>query len=216
MQESLYLLGERSAVLQQPAPATLACQRRIWWVAERLREAGHTDVVPGMNNLTLIFDPDRLDACEVLAQLKRLWRAAGRAIPTPRQVVIPVCYGGESGPDLGQVARYTGLNEAQVVATHSRTDYTVFFLGFQPGFAYLGGLPATLATPRLTMPRLCVPAGSIGIGGEQTGIYPAASPGGWQLIGRTEVSLFDPEQASPSLLLPGDTVRFAPTGGPYA
>jgi KipI family sensor histidine kinase inhibitor len=110
------------------------------------------------------------------------------------------------------VARQSGLAREEVVRLHQSGEYTVFFLGFQPGFAYLGGMDRRLATARRKEPRLAVPAGSLAIGGEQTGIYPSASPGGWQLIGRTSVALFDPARDPPSLLLPGDSVRFVDIG----
>lgn len=206
-----FLLGERAVVLEAPPPATLACQRRIWWLADTLRAQGEfIDIVPGMNNLTVVLDPARHDGAAVLDQLMALWQQAGSVVLPQRRVDIPVHYGGEHGPDLAAVAAHCGLSEQEVIARHSAARYTVFFLGFQPGFAYLGGLPATLATPRRAEPRLTVPAGSVGIGGEQTGIYPAASPGGWQLIGHTSLQLFDPQREPPSLLLPGDRVRFVP------
>ncbi|SCK11889.1 5-oxoprolinase subunit PxpB [Vogesella sp. LIG4] len=204
-----HLLGERAVVLNSPPPATLACQRRIWWLADTLRTQGDfIDIVPGMNNLTVILDPARHDGAAVLDQLMALWQQASSAVLPQRRVNIPVHYGGEHGPDLAAVAAHCGLSEQEVIARHSAARYTVFFLGFQPGFAYLGGLPPALATPRRAEPRLAVPAGSVGIGGEQTGIYPATSPGGWQLIGRTTLALFDPQREPPSLLLPGDRVRF--------
>ncbi|KMN82091.1 allophanate hydrolase [Chromobacterium sp. LK11] len=206
-----YLLGERAAVLESVRPADLACQRRIWWLAQTLTgAAGLIDVVPGMNNLTLIFDPDADDGEAWLERLRRGWTQAEEAEPRVRRVEVPVRYGGRHGPDLAAVAAHAGLSEEAVVAAHASVDYVVYFLGFQPGFAYLGGLPERLATPRRAEPRLAVPAGSVGIGGAQTGIYPAVSPGGWQIIGRTELTLFDPRREQPSLLLPGDSVRFAP------
>ena len=119
-----------------------------------------------------------------------------------------MCYGGEHGPDLQVVADHAGLSVEEVVRRHAGAEYVVFFIGFQPGFAYLGGLDPTLHTPRRDAPRLEVPAGSVAIGGAQTGIYPAASPGGWQLIGRTASTLFDPARNPPALLQPGDRVRF--------
>lgn len=212
-----FLLGEHAVVLEAPPPATLACQRRIWWLADTLRAQGvFIDIVPGMNNLTVLPDPARQDIGEIPAQLMALWQqAADKALPQ-RQVEIPVHYGGEYGPDLATVAAHCGMSEQQVIHRHSAAQYTVFFLGFQPGFAYLGGLPAALATPRRAEPRLRVPAGSVGIGGEQTGIYPASSPGGWQLIGRAALQLFDPQREPPSLLLPGDSVRFIPQEAPNA
>lgn len=212
-----YLLGERAAVLAVDAPAELACQRRIWWLANQLRGRPELmDIVPGMNNLTVVFDPLASDGTTVLAELEQLWRGADEASFTPREVLIPVRYGGVAGPDLDDVARHTGLSPDEVIARHSGADYIVFFLGFQPGFAYLGGLPEALATPRRAEPRLAVPAGSVAIGGSQTGIYPAAAPGGWHLIGRTALALFDPRRDPPTLLLPGDRVRFAPEEAHHA
>jgi KipI family sensor histidine kinase inhibitor len=132
----------------------------------------------------------------------------------PRTIEIPVSYGGDAGPDLTTVARHCGLSEHDVIERHAGGDYTVYCLGFQPGFAYLGGLDDTLATPRRPEPRLSVPAGSVCIGGVQTGIYPAATPGGWQIIGRTALRLFDPLRDPPTLLQAGDRIRFLPVEGP--
>ena len=120
-------------------------------------------------------------------------------------MTIPVCYGG-TGPDLAFVAKHTGLTEAEVIRRHTGRDYRIYMLGFLPGFPYLGGLDPGLFTPRLQNPRTAIPAGSVGIGGEQTGIYPVASPGGWQLIGRTPLDLFDPER--PPRYAAGDRIRF--------
>jgi len=128
-----------------------------------------------------------------------------------RTVEIPVRYGGQDGPDLEDVARVHGLSPPDVAELHAGATYRVLFLGFAPGFAYLGGLPPNLVTPRKATPRPRVPAGSVGIAGEQTGVYPRSMPGGWQLIGRTETRLWDPTQPSPALLAPGDRVRFVPT-----
>lgn len=119
-------------------------------------------------------------------------------------------YGGAAGPDLDDVAQHCGLRPREVVELHASVDYVVWFLGFQPGFPYLGGLPERLASPRRAEPRLVVPAGSVGIGGSQTGIYPLPTPGGWQLIGHTPLPLFDPTRKTPVLLAPGDIVRFVP------
>ncbi|MFZ6750373.1 5-oxoprolinase subunit PxpB [Undibacterium sp. Ren11W] len=206
---SFYLLGESAAVIQTCAPVSLFCQRRLWSLAQQLRAIGsYREVVPGMNNLTLVFDPDLTSGAEQLALLADLWERSEAQDFSSRSVQIAVTYGGEFGPDLELVAEHTGLSPEQVIVEHTAADYMVYFLGFQPGFAYLGGLPPALATPRRAVPRLSVPAGSVGIGGMQTGIYPAASPGGWQLIGRSSMSLFNPELAQPSLLQPGDLVRF--------
>lgn len=123
---------------------------------------------------------------------------------------IPVCYGGELGPDLPEVAAAHGLSEEEVVEIHASADYLVYMLGFAPGFAYLGGLPKRIATPRRRTPRLSIPAGTVGIAGDQTGVYPIATPGGWQLIGRTPDPLFLPDAMPPALLRAGDIVRFRP------
>lgn len=130
--------------------------------------------------------------------------------PPSRTVVIPVCYGGEFGPDLEEVARFHGMTEDEVIAIHAQGRYRVYMIGFAPGFAYLGGLSPEIATPRRATPRTHVPAGSVGIAGNQTGVYPLATPGGWQIIGRTPLALFRPHHEEPSLLRAGDIVQFCP------
>lgn len=141
---------------------------------------------------------------------ERVMESSARPEISPRTVVFPVCYGGEFGPDLDDVAARNGLTAAEAVALHAGTEYRVYLLGFTPGFPYLGGLSPRLATPRRVTPRMLVPAGAVGIAGNQTGIYPRPSPGGWQLIGRTPRQLFNPAWDPPALLQPGDRVRFAP------
>ena len=128
----------------------------------------------------------------------------------PRTVEVPVCYGGDFGPDLTRVATQAKLSLEEVVKRHAKAEYRVHLIGFAPGFPYLGGLPKELVTPRHTKPRMEVPAGSVGIGGEQTGIYPQVTPGGWNLIGRTPLRLFRPEDDPPVLLQAGDIVKFRP------
>jgi inhibitor of KinA len=130
--------------------------------------------------------------------------------PPPKESVIPVCYGGEYGPDIAFVAEHNHVGIDDVIRLHSEHSYPIYMLGFSPGFPFLGGLSEKLHTPRLTSPRTRVPAGSVGIANNQTGIYPIASPGGWQLIGRSPVRLFDPERPNPFLLRAGDTLRFEP------
>jgi inhibitor of KinA len=132
------------------------------------------------------------------------------AEPGGRLVRVPACYGGEFGPDLEEVSRHQGLDPEEVIALHSGATYRVYMLGFTPGYPYLGGLPARLAMPRLNVPRQLVKAGSIGIAGVQTGIYPVASPGGWRIIARTPLRLFDPSAATPFLFAAGDRVQFEP------
>ncbi|MBO9648327.1 MAG: 5-oxoprolinase subunit PxpB [Variovorax sp.] len=205
----LHPLGEAALVCELPPPATLARQQQFWALAaEAVRWHGVREVLPGMNNLTLLFDPEQIDGVELEVQVLSAWPQLGAAAVEGRRIEIPVIYGGESGPDLADVAAHTKLSAAEVVRRHSEGDYVVYLLGFLPGFAFMGGLAPELATPRRPAPRVAVPTGSVGIGGEQTGIYPLVSPGGWNLIGRTSVPLFDPTAEAPTLLRPGDRVRF--------
>ncbi|MDR7295356.1 KipI family sensor histidine kinase inhibitor [Pelomonas aquatica] len=210
---SLHPLGEAALCCTLPAPpsfeTSLAQQQRIWQLAAGLAKvAGVQELIPGMNNLTLVFDPLRTEAAALEQAVQALWAKPPRRRQLGRVVEIPVRYGGEAGPDLADVAAHCGMTADEVVRRHTAADYVVYFIGFQPGFAYLGGLDEALHTPRRSEPRVAVPAGSVGIGGAQTGIYPLATPGGWQLIGRTALALFDPLAEPPTLLAPGDRVRF--------
>jgi KipI family sensor histidine kinase inhibitor len=171
---------------------------------------GLLNLHPAYASLLVEFDPRARDHAQVealvLQCLERQAAAAGEE--PPRLIEIPVRYGGEFGPDLEDVARHTGLTPERVVEMHAAAGYLVYFLGFAPGFAYLGGLPPELATPRLSAPRKRVPAGSVAIGGNQTGMYPIESPGGWRIIGHTDAKLFDPNAEEPVLLRMGDRLRF--------
>jgi inhibitor of KinA len=173
--------------------------------------AGVRNLHPAYRSLLIKFDPLKLGHAELeeilLAYIARMERVA---LPEPRLVEIPVCYGGEYGPDLKHVADLHKLTEDVAIELHSSTDYIVYFLGFAPGFAYLGELPKALLTPRLATPRRSVPAGSVGIAGGQTGVYPIVTPGGWRLLGRTPLKMFQPDRAEMSLLTIGDRVRFVP------
>jgi KipI family sensor histidine kinase inhibitor len=171
---------------------------------------GFREAVPTYRSLLVTYDPGGIRFADVRAHL--LERAAATAEPEePGPLLrVPVLYGGEAGPDLAEVARTLRLSEAEVVARHSAAEYTAFMLGFRPGFAYLGPLPESLSLPRLSTPRVRVPAGSVGIAGRQTGIYPVVSPGGWRLLGRTVLRPYDPTREPPSLLAPGHRVRFEP------
>jgi len=205
----LHSLGEAGLLCELPGPATLPQQQLIWALAqEAVQWRGVREVLPGMNNLSLLFDPGQIDGVELEMQVLSAWPQLSASSIEGRDIEIPVAYGGEFGPDLADVAAHTGLTPAEVVRRHSEGAYVVYLLGFLPGFAFMGGLAPELATPRRTEPRMAVPAGSVGIGGEQTGVYPLVSPGGWQLIGRTSRVLFDPRAAEPTLLRPGDRVRF--------
>lgn len=170
---------------------------------------GVRDVVPTYNAVTVHFDPLAIDRLVLNAELERLAAATPVAADTdPRTVEIPVTYGGPAGPDLSAVAEFAKCSEAEVVRLHTDVRYRVYMLGFLPGFAYMGSVPRQIAMPRLDTPRVRVAAGSIGIAGEQTGIYPCDTPGGWRIIGRTSSKVFDAERAEPSLLKAGDYVTF--------
>ncbi|MCC3717339.1 5-oxoprolinase subunit PxpB [Rouxiella badensis] len=206
-----YLLGERAVVLELEPPVSLASQQRIWGLSQRLaQDASVKEVIPGMNNLTVILAEPQHSALDAIERLQTWWEESQAFEPESRLVEIPVVYGGKGGPDLEGVASHNGMTARQVVECHSGAEYIVYFLGFQPGFPYLGGMPEALTTPRHAEPRLSVPAGTVGIGGSQTGIYPLITPGGWQLIGHTSQPMFDPKSRLPTLLRPGDRVRFLP------
>lgn len=195
--------------------ATLS--RRIAGLVTALDElgiAGVCDLVPAYTSLTVLVDPVRVDLSALRDHITRLWRVAldqeTEQERPRREVCLPVLYGGAYGPDLLDVARHTGLTPDDIAGRHADARYVVGALGFAPGFAFLIGLPPALATPRRRTPRLRIPAGSVGIGGQQTGVYALATPGGWSLIGRTPVTLFDHSWEPASLLATGDVVRFAP------
>jgi KipI family sensor histidine kinase inhibitor len=172
---------------------------------------GVVNLHPAFASVLIDFDPRRSTHSEIeqLAR-ERIADAAERPAESSRTVEIPVRYGGEAGPDLEDVARHTGLAAERMVEIFAAAEYFVYFIGFSTCFPYLGGLPPELATPRLAAPRKHVPAGSVAIGGAQAGLYPLASPGGWRIIGRTDLRLFDPEGAPPGLLRMGDLIRFLP------
>lgn len=177
--------------------------------AEPIR--GVTEWVPGYAVVTVYYRPWTIGYDELCCALEEYVRAGTDApLPVARRVEIPVCYGGEWGPDLDEVAAAQGLTGAQVIARHTAPSYLVYFLGFLPGFPYLGGLDPFLATPRRATPRPRVLGGSVGIAGAQTGVYPLETPGGWQIIGRTPLRLYDPDRQPPALLAAGDHVQFVP------
>jgi len=164
---------------------------------------------PAYCSLLVTFDACAVDHVEVEATMRRYeQRAEKMRLPKPRTVEIHVCYGGEFGPDLDELAATHRLTPAKVIELHTSCNYHAYFLGFSPGFAYLGDLPAELATPRLATPRKKVPAGSVGIAGKQTAVYPFATPGGWRLIGRTPLALFRADREPMEMLSVGDRVRF--------
>lgn len=185
--------------------------RKLLRLLELEPVAGVRNLHPAYCSVLVKFDALRWQHEKLQEVLERyLARLDAVTLPEPHRVEIPVCYGGEHGPDLKDVSATLGLTPAQVIELHSSTNYLVYFLGFVPGFAYLGELPKELVTPRLATPRRKVPAGSVGIAGHQTGVYPCATPGGWRLLGRTPVSMFRSDRNGLSLLSIGDRVRFTP------
>jgi inhibitor of KinA len=169
------------------------------------------NIQPAYTSLMLTFDPCLTDHAEVEAAVRR-FQARAEKMPhrKPRLIEIPVCYGGEFGPDLDDVADLCRLRKSEVIKLHTSQNYFAYFLGFVPGFAYLGDLPDSLATPRLDSPRKKVPRGSVGIAGRQTGVYPFATPGGWRLIGRTRLPIFQTKRKPMNAISVGDEVRFKP------
>jgi len=185
--------------------------RELLMLADEAGLEGVTDLIPSYNELMICIDPLLPGAREVERSFQDFWKQAGSSpVPPPMLVKIPVLYGGEWGPDLEELSKMKGLSPEEVIRMHSSVDYLVYMLGFNPGFCYLGGLEKRLVTPRKTTPRLKIPAGSVGIAGSQTGIYPQESPGGWQLIGRTPLAMFDPAREPVFLAAMGDYIRFVP------
>lgn len=181
---------------------------------EARRPAWLRELVPAYASLALQVDAAAVGPdADAVAFVRRWWQAQdfdahGEADVDAATLEVPVCYGGEFGPDLSDLAVHAGMTEDEIVERHQAGDYRVAMLGFAPGFPYLLGLDPRLAMPRLDTPRLRVAAGSVGIGGAQAGIYPREGPGGWRLLGRTPLRLFDPARAAPSLLVPGQRLRF--------
>jgi inhibitor of KinA len=205
--------GDRSLVVELGDEISPDINRRIRDLVlaiEHRRIAGVVDLVPTYRSLLVYCDPLRVSLTELEREIAGLERHLGETpLPPPKVVEIPTCYGGWFGPDLEFVASHCKLTPDEVVRVHTGADYLVYMMGFTPGFTYLGGMSERIATPRLKTPRTLIPAGSVGIAQQQTGIYPVDSPGGWQLIGRTPVRLFDPQRDPPVVVEAGDYVRFA-------
>lgn len=208
-------LADDAWLLQLGSAIDESTNARVHALSARLRAAALPwlrDLVPAYTSLGVFFDPTLIEANEVrdclLQHLDQLAGDTGAATRDGHTIEIPVAYGGEFGPDLIDAATELGLSPEALVQRHAAATYTVAMIGFAPGFPYLSGLDPALALPRLATPRTQVAAGSVAIGGAQTGIYPRASPGGWRLLGRTPLRLFDPQREAPALLAPGDRVRF--------
>lgn len=221
-------LGDSAVVVTLGAgidEPTLARVRALAAALEQDCPPGIVDIVPAYATVTVFYDVEAWGGasvtpyervCRLIAEraekLASRWpellRLGKAGADVAAAVEIPVCYGGEFGPDLAEVAQHCKLAPEAVVSQHAGADYFVQAVGFAPGFCYLGGLPVTLRTPRRPSPRLAVPAGSVGIGWEQTGVYPLTSPGGWQIIGRTPLAMFRVDRTPPALVRVGDRVKF--------
>jgi inhibitor of KinA len=204
--------GDAAWLVEWPARIDDEVNSRAVLLADRARrlDPAVRDAVVGYCSTTIYFDPLRIDGTKLeidLHQIASTLPAATQATPG-QEVSVDVCYGGEFGPDLADVAMRAGISEADVVALHTGRTYRVYVVGFIPGFPYMASLDERLALPRRTSPRLRVPAGSVAIAAGQTGIYPRETPGGWHLIGRTRLKPFDSSRADPFLFSPGDRVRF--------
>ena len=209
--------GDQAVLVELGDEISPETNARVHSLARAIEEAGVSgvvDLIPAYDSLLVQYDSTSVSMGDLHTRIVELDSGPGRAAEGGRVVELPVLYGGEHGPDIERVAEHAGMPVDEVISLHSGTDYLVYMLGFTPGFPYLGGLDDRLATPRVATPRLEIPAGSVGIAESQTGVYPLTSPGGWNIIGRTPLSLFDPTREPPSLLAPGDLVRFVPLDGP--
>ena len=206
--------GDKALVVELGDSITPEINRKVRGLLAAIENQGIpglVDLVPSYRSLLVYYDPLCLSLPELEELLSALEQNLDQAdLKAPRVVEIPTLYGGEYGPDIGQVAKHNGLALEEVIRIHSGAEYLVYMMGFTPGFPYMGGMSERIATPRLQTPRTAIPAGSVGIAEQQTGVYPIESPGGWQLIGRTPVQLFDPQREPPVVVTVGDYIRFAP------
>ncbi|MDR7073243.1 5-oxoprolinase subunit PxpB [Fictibacillus barbaricus] len=219
MDFTLEPLGDTAVIIELGTDINLDTHQKVKTVSKALDENLYDwmiEYVPGFTTVSVFYDPmkinsEKLPYENVAKQLISLLKNLNAGEDTEARVVtIPVCYGGEFGPDLEEVAEHNGLTPEEVIEIHSNGDYLVYMIGFAPGFPYIGGMSEKIAAPRRKDPRLKIPAGSVGIAGKQTGVYPIETPGGWQLIGKTPRALFLPNGESPSLLKAGDKIKFEP------
>ena len=215
MQKILFLTaGDSSLLIEFGKEISPEINQKITATVQLMREQhieGVVDVIPAFCSLLINYDPRVVSYDEIKERMQALVKIDAKAGEQKRRIFeIPVCYGGEYGPDIGNIAEHAGLSEEEVIRIHSSRDYLIYMLGFLPGFTYLGGLDERIHTPRLANPRLKINAGSVGIAGSQTGIYPLDSPGGWQLMGMTPVKTYDPDREVPILVQAGDYIRFVP------
>lgn len=204
--------GDKAVVVEfgnEINPQTNRKVRNLYLALKKAGPEGVEDLIPTYRSLLVFYDPVKILYQELIDQLKEMEKVmADLETSKPRITLLPVVYGGQYGPDLEDAARHNNLIQDEVVRIHTQTDYLVYMLGFTPGFPYLGGMSQKIATPRLKIPRKSIPAGSVGIADKQTGVYPIESPGGWRIIGRTPVKLYDPYHEPPVLLSAGEYIRF--------
>lgn len=192
------------------SPENNSLVRALAAAISRASIPGVVGTIPTYASLLVNYDPTVVRFAELCSIIASLDYSTGKSTAPSFCYTIPVCYGGEYGEDLGDVASYAGLSVEETIERHSAVCYRIYMLGFLPGFAYLGGLDEAIACPRLPSPRKVISPGSVGIGGNQTGVYPVASPGGWRLIGKTPLRLYDPKRSEPILYRAGDYIRFEP------
>lgn len=227
MEYSLSPLGDGSIVLQSGKTIDIDNHRKIQAIKDYLKKhpfPGMLEYIPAYTTLTIFYDVMGVESYKsehgltgtTPYQLVCEWiehaisEMPDKANTSTRLIKIPVCYGSDDGPDLKIVAEHNGLTEREVIDIHSEPDYLVYMIGFAPGFPYIGGMSEKIETPRKESPRVEIPARTVGIAGMETGVYPIETPGGWQLIGKTPVELFRPDNPSPTLLESGDMIRFYP------
>lgn len=210
----IYTAGDSSVLIEFGKEISPEINGQITALVHLMKEQhieGVVDMIPAFCSLLINYDPRVISYGKIRRRLEKLLKLEVRQEGGSRQVIqIPVCYGGQYGPDLENIASHAGLSPQEVIDIHCSRDYLIYMLGFLPGFSYLGGLDERIHTSRLANPRIRIPAGSVGIGGSQTGIYPLDSPGGWQLLGMTPVKTYDPARQSPILFEAGDYIRFVP------
>ena len=210
------IMGDRSVLVELGDEISPEVNRRVRELSVILTEnpiEGVIETVPAYRSLLIVYDPLNLEIATLQHRIENIQKKIGGIqIPEPKTMEIPVVYGGEYGPDMEWVARYHNIRVEEVIQFHTGTTYQVYMIGFMPGFPYMGELPEGLATPRRETPRTVIPQGSVAIAQRQTGIYPVESPGGWQILGRTPLKLFNPLHSPPTLLEMGDLVKFFSIG----